>query len=69
MIEEESVGHEISGIQDDRGQHVEEEGVRGQGGDVQLVGQEQEHADGHAHHDQQARLGEHPAQGGGHVET
>ena len=42
MVKEESVGHEVSGIKDDRGKHEKEEDVRCQRGGRFLTGQEQQ---------------------------
>lgn len=32
VVEEQSIGHKVTGVQDNRRQHIEEECVRGQGG-------------------------------------
>jgi len=59
VVEEQPVGHEVAGVQDDRRQHVQEEGVRRQRRHVHARRVEQQDANHHPHHDQQTRLGEH----------
>ena len=69
VVEEESVGHEVASIEDDWGQHVDEEDVGREGRDGGRVGVEEEEANHHPQHDEHARLGEHLRQAGSHVET
>jgi len=56
VVEEQSIGHKVACVQDDRGQHVEEEGVRGQWGDGHIGAKIEHHPNDHAHDNQQARL-------------
>ena len=45
VIKKQPVGHEISSVQDDGRQHVQEEDVGGQGGRRVIGGQEEQEAD------------------------
>ena len=69
MIKEQSVRHEVAGIQDDRRQHEEEEDVRGQCGGRVLRGEEQEEPDDNSHNNEETGLREYVVQLGSHVET
>ena len=69
VVEEQPVGHEVARVQDDRGQHEEEEGVRGEGGGHLVRRDDQQEPDYYADHDQQAGLGEDRGKLGGHVEA
>ena len=69
VVEEESVRHEVAGIQYNWREHVQEERVGGQGWDMHVPGLNEKHTDDHPHRDQQARFGEDSGQFRRHVET
>ena len=53
MVEECAIGHEIAGVEDNRWQHVEEEGGRCQWQHPDAVRVEEQQSDGDADHDEQ----------------
>jgi len=69
MVEEQPIGHEIAGVQDDGRQHVQEERVGRQRRDVDAARLEQQQADDHADGDQQAGLREDLAELRRHVKA
>ena len=69
VIEEETVGHEVTGVQNDGRQHEEKEEVRGQGGGSLARGQVQQESDQDADDDQETGLGEDGVELGSHVKT
>lgn len=69
MVEEQPIGHEVAGVQDDGRQHVQEERVGRQRGDVDAARLEQQQADDHADGDQQAGLREDLVELWRHVEA
>lgn len=69
MIEEQAIGHEVAGVQDDRRQHVQEERIGRQRRHVDAARLEQQQADDHADDDQQAGLWEDLVELGRHVEA
>lgn len=69
MVEEQPIGHEVAGVQDDRRQHVQEERVGRQRRHVDHARLEQQQADNHADDDQQAGLWEDLVEFGRHVEA
>ena len=58
VVEEKSVRHEVTGIQYNWREHVQEERVGGQGWDMHVPGLGEQHTDEHPHSDEQARFGE-----------
>lgn len=69
MVEEQPIGHEVAGVQDDRRQHVQEERVGRQRRYVDAARLEQQQPDDHADGDQQAGLREDLVEFRRHVET
>lgn len=69
VVEEQSVRHEVPGVENDRGKHVEEERVRREWRDVDAAGEEYQKTDDDTDGNQQARLREDLVQFGSHVET
>lgn len=69
VVEEQPIGHEVAGVQDDGRQHVQEERVRRQRRYVDATRLEQQDADDHTDDDQQAGLREDLAELRRHVET
>lgn len=69
MVEEQPIGHEVAGVQDDGRQHVQEERVGGQRRHVDAARLEQQEADDYADGDQQAGLREDLAELRRHVEA
>jgi len=56
VVEEQSVGHKVARVQDNRWKHVEEEGIGSQRGDGDIGAEIEHHANDHAHDNQQARF-------------
>lgn len=69
MVEEQPIGHEVAGVQDDRRQHVQEERVGRQRRYVDAARLEQQQADDHANGDQQTGLWEDLVELRRHVEA
>lgn len=69
MIEEQPIGHEVAGVQDDGRQHVQEERVGRQRRNVDAARLEQQQTDDYADGDQQAGLREDLVELRRHVET
>lgn len=69
VVEEQSVRHEVPGIQYDWRQHVQEKCIRGEGWNVHIPCLSEQHTNDHPHSDQQARFGEDSRQFRRHVET
>jgi len=69
MVEEQPIGHEVAGVQDDGRQHVQEESVRSERRHVDAGRLEQEEADDYADGDQQTGLWEDLVELRRHVET
>lgn len=69
MVEEQPIGHEVAGVQDDGRQHVQEKRVGGQRRHVDAARLEQQEADDHTDGDQQAGLREDLAELRRHVEA
>lgn len=69
MVEEQPIGHEVAGVQDDGRQHVQKKGIGGQRWHVDAARLEQQEADNHADGDQQAGLREDLVELRRHVEA
>lgn len=69
MVEEQPIGHEVAGVQDDGRQHVQKERVGGQRWHVDAARLEQQETDDHADGDQQAGFREDLAEIRRHVEA
>lgn len=69
MVEEQPIGHEVAGVQDDGRQHVQEERVGCQRRYMDAARLEQQQTDDHADGDQQAGLREDLVELRRHVEA
>ena len=69
MIKEKAIRHEITGVEDDGRQHVEEEGRRRQRRHAGAVGVEEQQADDDTNDDEKTRFREDGRQLWRHMET
>jgi hypothetical protein len=69
VIEEQAVRHEVTGIQYDRRQHVQEKCIGGEGRNIHVPCLSEKHTNDHPHSNQQARFGEDSGEFRRHVET
>lgn len=69
MIEKQTIWHEITRVEDDWRQEVEEEDVSCERRYRSCLGVEEQQADDHAQHDQHARFGKYMGDLRRHVET
>lgn len=70
MVEEQPIGHEVASIQDDGGQHEQEEDVRSQRGGRLVFGRpEEQEANQNTDYNQEARFGENVVELRCHVES
>lgn len=69
MIEKQPVGHEVPRVQNNGREHVEKERVGGEGVNVEVGGEEEKEANDHAHHYEEAGLGEYLVEPRCHVEA